>query len=182
MKIIKGQRVLSLEPLREMENKVMERNSRKNEYMYYTDGNTVRKVARPAVNAVPNYIEPERRQETHKRTYKNPNEGLTISIPYVMFLLASACAIILLCIQYINLNSEISKINDSIVSMEKSTATLKAQNDAVEYEINNIVDMDTILKTAKEELGMVQVNENSIRFYTSTDGEYMKQFSDVPVD
>lgn len=168
--------------MREMENKVMERNSRKNEYMYYTDGNTVRKVAGPAMNTVPNYTEPEKRQETHKRTYKNPNEGLTINVPYVMFLLASACAIVLLCMQYINLNSEISKINDSIVSMEKSAATLKAQNDAVEYEINSSVDMDTILKTATEELGMVQVNEDSIRFYTSTDGEYMKQLSDVPAN
>ena len=150
--------------------------------MYYTDGNTVRKVA----TAVPKTVEPERKQEkrvdTHKRTYKNPNEGLTISIPYVMFLFVAACAVIVLCMQYINLNSEINKVSDSIISMEKSIDTLKAQNDAVEYEIDSSVDMETIIKTATEELGMVQVNENSIRFYTSTEGEYMKQFTDVPTE
>ena len=160
----------------------MERNSRKNEYMYYTYGNTVRKVA----TAVPNHVEPERKQErrpdTHKRTYKNPNEGLTISIPYVMFLFVAACAVIVLCMKYINLNSEINKVSDSIISMEKSIETLKAQNDAVEYEIDSSVDMNTIIKTATEELGMVQVNEDSIRFYTSTEGEYMKQFTDVPTE
>ncbi len=160
----------------------MERNSRKNEYMYYTDGNTVRKVARPVTTAVPQYTEPEKRQNTHKRTYKKPNEGLTINLPYVMFLLVAACAVVISCMQYINLNSEISKVTDSIALMESNIDTLKAQNDAIEYEIDSSIDMDTILKTATEELGMVQVDKDSIRFYTSTEGEYMKQFSDVPTE
>lgn len=160
----------------------MERNSRKNEYMYYTDGNTVRRVQRQANVAVPNYNEPERRREIHKRTYKNPNEGLTINIPYVMFLLVAACAIVISCMKYINLSSEIDKTSASIVSMENSVDTLKAQNDAVEYEIDSSVNMNEIIRIATEELGMVQVTEDSIRFYTSTEGEYMKQFSDVPTE
>ncbi|MBP3339142.1 MAG: cell division protein FtsL [Lachnospiraceae bacterium] len=160
----------------------MQRDSRKNEYMYYTEGNAVRKVARPTYEAAPRHAEPERRQETHKRTYKNPNEGLTINVPYVMFLLVAACAVVISCMKYINLNSEINKVSDSIVSMENSVETLKAQNDAVEYEINSNVDIDAIIKTATEELGMVKISEDSIRFYTSTEGEYMKQFSDVPVE
>ncbi len=159
----------------------MERNSRKNDYMYYTDGNTVRRVQRQ-VNAAPNYNEPERRQEIHKRTYKKPNEGLTINIPYVMFLLVAASAIIISCMQYINLSSEIDKTSTSIVSMENSIDTLKAQNDAVEYDIDSSVDMNEIIRIATEELGMIQVTEDSIRFYTSTEGEYMKQFSDVPTE
>ena len=132
----------------------MQRDSRKNEYMYYTEGNAVRKVARPTYEAAPRHAEPERRQETHKRTYKNPNEGLTINVPYVMFLLVAACAVVISCMKYINLNSE----------------------------INSNVDIDAIIKTATEELGMVKISEDSIRFYTSTEGEYMKQFSDVPVE
>ncbi len=160
----------------------MERNSRKKEYMYYEDGNTVRKVQRQVNTAVPKITEPERRQDTHKRTYKNPNEGLTINIPYVMFLMVAACAIVISCMKYINLSSQINKTTDSIVSMENSVETLKAQNDAVEYEIDSSVDMDTILKIATEELGMVPVTEDAIRFYTTTEGEYMKQFSDVPTE
>ncbi len=160
----------------------MEKRVRKNEYMYYTDGNTVRKVA----TAVPKRVEPERKiekkTETHKRTYKNPNEGLTINIPYVMFLFAAACAVVILCMKYINLNSEISKTNDSIIAMEKSIETLRAQNDAIEYEINSSIDMDTIINTATQELGMVQVTEDTIRFYRSTEGEYMRQFNDVPAE
>ncbi len=159
----------------------MARDSRR-EYMYYTDGNTVRKVARPVNTVAPKISEPETRQEIHKRTYKNPNEGLTINIPYVMFLMVAACAIVISCMRYINLSSELNKVSDSIVSMENSIETLKAQNDAVEYEINSSVDMNYVIKTATEELGMVQVNEDSIRFYTSTEGEYMKQFSDVPTE
>jgi len=160
----------------------MEKRVRRSEYMYYTDGNTVRKVA----NAAPKRVEPdkrvERRTQTHKRTYKNPKEGLTINIPYVMFLFVAACAVVTLCMRYINLNSEINKANDSIIAMEKSIETLKAQNDAIEYEINSSVEMDTIIKTATEELGMVQISEDSIRFYKSTEGEYMKQFNDVPTE
>lgn len=159
----------------------MKREYRRSEYMYYTDGNTVRKLNKPDIVEIPDYREEEKKVErTHRRTYKQQEEGLKMSLPYVIFLIAAVCMIVMSCIKMININSEVSKVKNTISSLERQVDTLKAQNDAVEYEVNSQIDIQAVIKSATEDLGMVPVDENKIRFYTSTDGEYMKQFSDVP--
>ena len=159
----------------------MKREYRRSEYMYYTDGNTVRKLNKPDIVEIPDYREEEKKVErTHRRTYKQQEEGLKMSLPYVIFLIAAVCMIVMSCIKMININSEVSKVKNTISSLERQVDTLKAQTDAVEYEVNSQIDIQAVIKSATEDLGMVPVDENKIRFYTSTDGEYMKQFSDVP--
>lgn len=153
----------------------MQRNYR-NQYNYYTDGNTVRKV-----NREPERIDrvQEKNLAEYKTSYKE-EEGVKLNISYALFLAVAAVAVIMSCIKYINLNSEVSALSNSIATLETTLDTVKAQNDAMEYEIDGFVDIDYIIKSAKKDLGMVAVDEDKIRFYTSTDGEYMKQFLDVP--
>ena len=103
-----------------------------------------------------------------------------MSVPYVIFLSVAVVAIVIMCIKYLNINSEITETKNKISVIESQIDTLSAQNDAMDYEINGYVDVDYVLRVATEELGMINAREDQIKFYDSSDTEYMKQLYDIP--
>ena len=151
-----------------------------NRQMYYTDGNTVRKFAVPARK--PATISPRRTEERreHRRSYRRQAEGLEMSLPYVCFLFAMVIVIVLSCVKYLQLNAAESENNTKISALQSQLDTLVTKNDAMDYEINGYVDVDYIMTTAMNQLGMVVAGKEQVQFYNSTVGEYMNQLNDIP--
>lgn len=147
---------------------------------YYTDGNTVRKVATPVeVPRAPRRSEDrEDRRVEHRRSYRR-SENVEMSLPYVAFLFVMVIMIVMACVQYLDLNSKISKANDEIANLQTQLDTLVTKNDAMDYEINGFIDVDYILETAKTQLGMVVAGKEQVQFYDSSVSEYMNQINDV---
>lgn len=145
---------------------------------YYVDGNTVRKIAVPVEY-------PDRRQEKrperkqgHRRSYRQ-SEGLEMSLSYVAFLFVMVVIIVASCVNYLDVNSQISQTNREISKAQKVLDTLVTKNDATEYEIDSYIDVEYIINTAKEELGMVVAGKEQVKFYESSESEYMNQLNDV---
>ncbi|MBQ9700163.1 MAG: hypothetical protein IJV71_06025 [Lachnospiraceae bacterium] len=145
---------------------------------YYVDGNTVRKIAVPVE-------EPQRREERrperkqgHRRTYRQ-SEGLEMSLSYVAFLFVMVIIIVTSCVRYLDINSQISKTNMEISKAQTVLDTLVTKNDAVEYEIDSYIDVEYIMNTAKEQLGMIVAGSEQVKFYDASDSEYMNQLNDV---
>lgn len=151
-----------------------------NRQMYYTDGNTVRKFAVP--ERKPETISPRRTEERreHRRSYRRQAEGLEMSLPYVCFLFAMVIVIVLSCVKYLQLNAAESENNTKISALQSQLDTLVTKNDAMDYEINGYVDVDYIMTTAMNQLGMVVAGKEQVQFYNSTVGEYMNQLNDIP--
>ncbi len=153
----------------------MERN-----YKYVQDGNTVRKI----------YEFPERRDEErrkqnnevrpHRKTYRQEEKAPKMSLKITMLMAVSVILSVMSCINYLDAQADITETKNNISALEKSIDTLATQNDSVQYEIDSFVDVNYIIKTATEELGMVMVSENQIITYDSTRNEYMEQYGDVP--
>lgn len=76
-------------------------------------------------------------------------------------------------IQNNNLSSEIS-------TLEAELEELTAQNDSREYEIDSSVDLNDIIETATEELGMVRSTADQIITYSESDSEYVQQVAEIP--
>lgn len=147
---------------------------------YYTDGNTVRKTAIPVEQ--PKAPKEHKRQEerrSNRRTYRKA-EGLEMSLPYVTFLFAMVVMIVVSCVKYLDLNAQIADKNSRISTLQSQLDTLVTKNDAMDYEINGFIDVDYIINTAKEELGMVIAGKEQVKFYDSTISEYMNQLNDIP--
>lgn len=145
---------------------------------YYVDGNTVRKIAVPV--EVPLEREerrPERRQG-HRRSYRQ-SEGLEMSLSYVAFLFVMVVIIVTSCVRYLDINSQISQTNREISKMQTALDTIVTKNDAVEYEIDSYIDVEYIMNTAKDELGMVVAGKDQVKFYEGSESEYMNQLNDV---
>lgn len=151
----------------------MERN-----YRYVQEGNTIRKV----------YEFPERdddrrkqyKEKPHRRTYRQEEKAPKISLKITLLMAISVILSVMSCINYLNAEADITETKNNITSLEKSIDTITTQNDSVQYEIDSFVDVNYIIKTAIEDLGMVMVSKDQIITYNSTRNEYMEQYGDVP--
>lgn len=151
---------------------------------YYTDGNTVRKVAAP-VTVPETPVRREEREEQrreqrheHRRSYRT-SQNVEMSLPYVAFLFAMVIMIVMACVKYLDLNAQINEANNEITSLQTQLDTLVTKNDAMDYEINSFIDVDYIIETAKTQLGMVVAGKEQVQFYDSSVSEYMNQLNDV---
>ncbi len=146
---------------------------------YYTDGNTVRKVAAPLElpEAPKKSAQKEERRE-HRRSYRQ-SENVEMSLPYVAFLFLMVIMIVVSCVNYLDLNSQIGTANEEITNLQKQLDTLVTKNDAMDYEINGFIDVDYILDTAKTQLGMIVAGKEQVKFYDGSVSEYMNQLNDV---
>ncbi len=145
---------------------------------YIQDGNTVRKVYDfPGIE----HIEKEDiKRKPQKRTYRNVEPAPRMSLKTTLILAASVVVSVINCINYLNVQAEITETKSAISSLEASIDTLSTRNDSIQYEIDSCMDVEYIIRVAKEELGMVTVSENQIITYESTRNEYMEQLGDVP--
>ena len=156
----------------------------KNIEFYYTDGNTVRKIATPVTVPEAPSIREEREEQRreqrreHRRSYRR-SENVEMSLPYVAFLFAMVIMIVVACVEYLDLNSRINEANKDIANLQTQLDTLITKNDAMDYEINGFIDVDYILETAKTQLGMVVAGKEQVQFYDSSVSEYMNQLNDV---
>ena len=103
-----------------------------------------------------------------------------MSFKITLLMAVSVILSVMSCINYLNAEADVSETKKNITSLEKSLDTITTQNDAIQYEIDSFVDVNYIIKTATEELGMVMVSRNQVITYDSVRNEYMEQYGDVP--
>lgn len=145
---------------------------------YIQEGNTVRKI----------YEFPERERIEREKVRKNPDvrhvlrtdETRRMSLKMTLVLAVSVLISVGSCINYLNVQADISEVKSDISSLETTIDTLVTRNDSIQYEIDSYIDVENIMKVAKEELGMVMVKEDQIVTYDTTRSEYMEQYGDVP--
>ena len=156
----------------------------RNRQLYYTDGNTVRKVVEPLErpkrpSSTPNERERRERRRENRRSYRKADD-LEMSLPYVAFLFVMVVMIVVSCVKYLDMNSQASENKAKIATLQTKLDTLVTKNDAMEYDIKGYVDVDYIMNTAINELGMVVAGKEQVSFYDNTPSEYMNQFNDIP--
>ena len=136
------------------------------------EGNTVRKLS-----AVPNTHEDFERQPK-----KKPSNKPAKRLGFAHFAIAAAffAFFVFMCVAYLNINAENSRVRSSITSLQNRLETITAQNDSLDYSINSYVDINHIIDVATNELGMVKISKDNINTYKSAEFEYMQQYSSIP--
>ena len=98
------------------------------------------------------------------------------SLLYTLFLFVMVVIIILSCITYLDTGAKINTTKQEIKSMQNQLDNLVTKNNSLDYDINGYIDVDYILDTATNKLGMIVGNSKQIHFYDRTIDEYMEQF------
>lgn len=121
-------------------------------------------------------------QEQRIKVRRNQEKALQIDLPYLIMLVAAACCALYICVNYIQIQSNMTVRMDTIKALEQELEALKAENDALETRINTYIDLDYVYKVATEELGMVYANKNQVLMYDKTESEYVRQDEDIPTN
>ncbi len=140
-----------------------------NEYVY---GNTARALRPVEVEApAPRKLSNTARKNRDKAAHMNP--------AYVVFLTLAMLVTGYVCIQYLQLQSDITNSTKKISQLEIQLNNLKAENDDTESRIKGAVDLEEIKRRAMEELGMQYAREDQIVTYEGDDTDYVRQYADI---
>ena len=156
---------------------------RKNDY--YVDGNTVRRA-----EAAPDYRqrrqerineEEEAKERRRRRMVRREQERtLRVGRSYLTFLTMVMIVFGVFAGTYIKIQSDVTSRMDTVSNLESQIADLKAENDEAYKRLSTSVDLESVKKTALEELGMSYVKESQIVYYSVGDDDYMNQYGDIP--
>ena len=140
----------------------------------YIDGNVVRHI-----QTAPEYGQrPRRRTNTNVR--RNREKALHMTMPYVMFLAAAAVMTVFFCVQYLQLQALGTTYRKDIAVLESQLSEAKLANDNAYEAAMSSVSMEQIKEIAVKQLGMVYAGEGQTITYSSQDGDYIRQYADIP--
>ena len=150
----------------------------------YMDGNVIRHV-----QAVPerktdrrSREQAQRRAEVSRQARRNREKALRMNVPYVSFLTAVSVATVFVCVNFLQLQSEGISYRNKIASLESQLTELKLANDNAYEEAVSSVDMEEVKRIAVNELGMTYADEGQIILYNNQEGDYIRQYAEVPTE
>jgi len=144
----------------------------------YVEGNTVRREAVPR----PRREQEIRQPEITRRVRRNREKIQVIGVPYLIILAFATVMVLGACVNYLQVQSSITAHRNNIKKLETSVMTMKADNNAVEGQIDTYVDLDYIRNVAMNEMGMVYPSDDQVIYYDKTESGYVRQYEDIPTD
>lgn len=145
----------------------------------YVYGNTVRKnvqiVADPRKD--PEYRAREQQRRERRRTAAQAER---MNFFYVSFLAVAAIMLVLICYQFLTMQTAMRKNVSQISSLKVQLEDMKAENDFLMGRIEESVDLNEIRRIAIDELGMIEANPSQIIGYTYDSSDYVRQYTSVP--
>ena len=124
--------------------------------------------------------EPKRRKKVSHQVRKNRKKALHMSQGYVIFLAVAAICALLICVNYVNLQSKITKRSKNITAMQEELAGMREENTTRYNAVMDSVNLEEVRKTAQEKLGMVYAADAQIVEYQKPSSDYVKQYEKIP--
>ena len=126
---------------------------------------------------------PERPQKrVSRQVQKNRKKALHMSPGYVIFLAVAAVAALVVCVNYVQLQSRITSNSKKITAMQEELANMKEENNTKYNSIMDSVTLNEIRERAQTELGMVYASPEQIVEYENPVTDYVKQYENIPED
>jgi len=134
-------------------------------------------------------IEPQWEQEEVRRPRRVQKQELQPKVKAVqgidfisaLFLMGAIVATLLVCVNYLKVQSDVVQLNKSISGLEKQITGLEKENDALAAVLENEkYDLETVYQMAVGVLGMVYPNNNEVIYYNHEAEGYFRQYQDIP--
>ncbi len=122
-----------------------------------------------------------RQQQAQRQVASNRRRAMYMSPGYVMFLGVAAAVALLVCVNYVNLQSQITSSARNVTVMQEELSELREENNTRYNALTDSVNMAEVQERASE-LGMVYAAEDQIVEYNSPTSDYVRQYEDIPVD
>ena len=99
-----------------------------------------------------------------------------------MFLSIAAVLALIVCVNYVKLQSQITTRSKNITAMQEELAAMREENTTKYNVLMDSVTLEEVEEKAINELGMVRANEDQIVEYENSAGDYVKQYEEIPED
>ena len=139
----------------------------------YVYGNTVRKD-NVAVQS------PAKQKEVSQRVRANRSKAMHMSKGYVAFLAIAAVVVLFACMQYLQLQSEITSRSNHITALQQELADAKEANTTRYNVIMNSMNLEEIREIAIGDFGMVYAEADQIIKYQSPTSNAVTQYANIP--
>lgn len=154
---------------------------------YYTEGSTARQIeydyAEPARRERRVTRERERSAEVpriHSGAARQAEKSLAFDARYMAIVITMVLFMAAACTVMLVLQTKVSEQESNIESLQIQIQDVQADNSAYENSLENMYSLDDIYNIATGELGMVYSQNGQIIYYDNADGDYVKQYGDVP--
>ena len=140
----------------------------------YIHGNVVRKER--VVSPVPT----QQPKEVSQQVRSNRNKAMHMNRGYVVFLAVAAVITLLACVQYLQLQSEITSRSKHITSLQQELADAKEANSTKYSAVMNSMNLEEVRDIAMNRLGMVYATEEQVITYKSPSSNAVEQYAAIP--
>lgn len=159
------------------------RNHRERDTYQYIEGNAVRKFE-------PEYEYYEEARKDYQKEYEGERKRQRrrkttvprLDLFSLVFMVVAIVTTAYVCVQYLQVQADVTKMSKSIASMERDVVSIRNDNNAAIEDITSAIDLQYIYKVATKELGMVHAGKDQVIFYESTKSDSVKQYGDMPKD
>ena len=98
----------------------------------------------------------------------------------MVFLSVAAILMLVVCVQYVQLRAELTNRSKNITALQEELANLNEANTTKYNAVMDSVNLEEVREKAMDDLGMVYANENQVVEYDNPDGDYIKQYEQIP--
>ena len=92
----------------------------------------------------------------------------------------AATIVLLLCVNYVRLQSELTKHSKNVTALQEELADLKEENTTKYNAVVDSVNLDEIREKAINQLGMTYATPDQIVEYDNPASDYVKQYENIP--
>lgn len=124
--------------------------------------------------------EAPRRKHVSRQVRRNRRQALQMNPGYVFFIAVAAILTLVICVNYVNLQSRITSRSKNITVLQQQLAELKEENTTRYNTIMDSVNLDEVREKAQEELGMQYASPDQIVEYDSPSADYVMQYESIP--
>ena len=143
----------------------------------YVEGTAVRELAPRPARKLPRT---KKVPSVSRQARANRQKATQMNLGYVLFLTVTAVATLFLCVNFLQLKSQLTTQAANIERQEAVLSVLKADNDAFYNSVAASGDLEYIKEVATKELGMKYPSEGQVVYFDTAGNGYVRQYQDVP--
>ncbi len=123
----------------------------------------------------------EREQKEHSEAVRrNREKAFHISGRYMVFLTVACILSVVICVLYLSLQSGVISKAARVNELQQEISELREANDAKYNNAKDSINIDEVKQEAIEEYGMVYASPDQVITYPDPQGDYMKQYGEIP--
>lgn len=137
-------------------------------------------VPKPAYEPQRREYRPKKRKKVSSQVKENRRQAMGVNKAYVVFLTFAAVLMLIVCVNYVQLRSELTSRSKHITALQEELVALNEENTTKYNSIMDAVNLEEVREKALNELGMVYASESQVVEYDNPTGDYIKQYDQIP--